>query len=36
MPKDYKRMLQAIEKVQSEGLSGDEALMSAFNANNNA
>jgi glutamate synthase domain-containing protein 3 len=33
MPKDYKRMLEAIEKVQKTGLSGDEALMAAFEEN---
>ncbi|MEZ0535780.1 glutamate synthase large subunit [Caldicellulosiruptoraceae bacterium PP1] len=34
MPRDYKRMLQAIKKVQEQGLSGEEALMAAFEANN--
>ena len=34
MPRDYKRMLQAIKKVEEEGLSGEEALMAAFEANN--
>jgi glutamate synthase (ferredoxin) len=33
MPKDYKRMLEALERVQEEGLSGDEALMAAFEEN---
>ena len=33
MPKDYKRMLEAIRKVQKSGLSGDEALMAAFEEN---
>ncbi len=33
MPKDYKRMLEAIKKVQKTGLSGDEALMAAFEEN---
>ncbi len=33
MPKDYKRMLEAIRKVQKTGLSGDEALMAAFEEN---
>ncbi len=33
MPKDYKRMLEAIERVQESGLSGDEALMAAFEKN---
>ena len=33
MPKDYKRMLSAIKSVEEKGLSGDEALMAAFEAN---
>jgi glutamate synthase (ferredoxin) len=33
MPKDYKRVLQAIKKAQQDGLSGDEALNAAFEAN---
>ena len=33
MPKDYKRMLEAIEHVQESGLSGEEALMAAFEKN---
>ncbi|MEM7008395.1 MAG: glutamate synthase large subunit [Thermodesulfobacteriota bacterium] len=33
MPKDYKRMLGAIERVEQKGLSGDEALMAAFEEN---
>jgi glutamate synthase (ferredoxin) len=33
MPKDYKRMLEAIERVQETGLSGEEALMAAFEEN---
>jgi glutamate synthase (ferredoxin) len=33
MPKDYKRMLEAIKKVQKTGLSGEEALMAAFEEN---
>ncbi len=33
MPKDYKRVLQAIQKAQQSGLSGDEALTAAFEAN---
>ncbi len=33
MPKDYKRVLQAIKKAQEDGLSGDEALTAAFEAN---
>ena len=33
MPKDYKRVLQALERVKSAGLSGDEAIMAAFEEN---
>jgi glutamate synthase (ferredoxin) len=33
MPKDYKRVLQAIKQALAEGLSGDEALTAAFEAN---
>jgi glutamate synthase (ferredoxin) len=33
MPKDYKRMLQAIKRVTATGLGGDEALMAAFEEN---
>jgi glutamate synthase (ferredoxin) len=33
MPQDYKRVLQAIQKALEEGLSGDEALDAAFEAN---
>jgi glutamate synthase (ferredoxin) len=33
MPKDYKRMLQAIATAEQAGLSGDEAVMAAFEAN---
>jgi glutamate synthase (ferredoxin) len=33
MPKDYKRVLQAIKKAEQDGLSGDEALNAAFEAN---
>lgn len=33
MPKDYKRMLQAIKRVKEAGLSGEEAIMAAFEAN---
>jgi glutamate synthase (ferredoxin) len=35
MPKDYKRMLQAFEQVESTGLSGEEAVMTAFEMNKN-
>jgi glutamate synthase domain-containing protein 3 len=33
IPKDYKRMLQAIKNMQSAGLTGDEAMMAAFYEN---
>ena len=32
-PKDYKRMLEAISRVTAAGLSGEEALMAAFEEN---
>ena len=33
LPKDYKRMLACIDKAQAQGLTGDEAIMSAFEEN---
>jgi glutamate synthase domain-containing protein 2/glutamate synthase domain-containing protein 1/glutamate synthase domain-containing protein 3 len=33
MPKDYKRVLQSLKKVQEQGLGGDEAIMAAFEEN---
>jgi glutamate synthase (ferredoxin) len=33
MPKDYKRMLQAIQNAEQAGLSGEQAVMAAFEAN---
>ncbi|WP_199306963.1 glutamate synthase large subunit [Alkalinema sp. FACHB-956] len=33
MPKDYKRVLQAIAAAMADGLTGDEALAAAFEAN---
>ena len=33
MPKDYKRMLACIERVHEQGLTGDEAIMAAFEEN---
>jgi glutamate synthase (NADPH/NADH) large chain len=33
IPKDYKRMLEAIEEAHSNGLAGDEAMMAAFEKN---
>jgi glutamate synthase (ferredoxin) len=33
IPKDFKRMMQAIEDVKRSGLSGEEALLAAFTAN---
>ncbi len=34
MPRDFKRMRESIRKVREEGLSGEAALMAAFQANN--
>jgi glutamate synthase (ferredoxin) len=33
MPKDYARVLKALEKVKASGLTGDEAAMAAFEEN---
>jgi glutamate synthase (ferredoxin) len=33
MPKDYKRVLESMKRVQQSGLSGDEAVMAAFEEN---
>ncbi|MBM3846359.1 MAG: glutamate synthase large subunit, partial [Verrucomicrobia bacterium] len=33
LPKDYKRMLEALKRVKESGLSGEEAIMAAFEAN---
>ncbi|MBV9848716.1 MAG: glutamate synthase subunit alpha, partial [Armatimonadetes bacterium] len=33
LPRDYKRMLQAIRRVEESGLSGEEALLAAFEEN---
>ena len=33
MPKDYKRVLTAFAEVAAQGLSGDEAVMAAFESN---
>jgi glutamate synthase (ferredoxin) len=35
IPKDYKRMLEIFAEVEAAGLSGDEALMAAFERNKN-
>ncbi len=35
MPKDYRRMLEALQKAESQGLVGEEAVMAAFEANKN-
>ena len=35
MPKDYRRVLEALQEAESQGLVGDEALMAAFEANKN-
>jgi len=33
LPKDYKRVLQALKRVQDAGLSGEDAIMAAFEEN---
>jgi len=33
IPKDYKNVLLAMAKVESQGLTGDEAVMAAFEEN---
>jgi glutamate synthase (ferredoxin) len=33
MPKDYKRVLQSMKKVEETGLTGDQAIMAAFEEN---
>lgn len=33
IPKDYKRVLQSLERVKSSGLSGEQAIMAAFEEN---
>jgi glutamate synthase (ferredoxin) len=33
LPKDYKRVLQAVKRVMAAGLSGEEAIMAAFEEN---
>jgi glutamate synthase (ferredoxin) len=35
VPKDYRRVLEALQEAESKGLVGDEALMAAFEANKN-
>ncbi|MBM7855370.1 glutamate synthase (ferredoxin) [Desulfohalotomaculum tongense] len=35
IPKDYKRMMEAIERAYKMGLSGEEAIMTAFEENKN-
>lgn len=35
LPTDYRRMLEAIAEVEAEGLSGEEALIVAFDRNKN-
>jgi glutamate synthase (ferredoxin) len=35
MPKDYKRMLEALRRAESDGLVGETAIMAAFEANKN-
>ncbi|HTL18559.1 MAG TPA: glutamate synthase large subunit, partial [Patescibacteria group bacterium] len=33
MPKDYKRVLQSLKQIEQSGLSGEQAIMAAFEAN---
>ncbi len=33
LPKDYKRMMEAFAQVQAQGLSGEAAVMAAFESN---
>jgi glutamate synthase (ferredoxin) len=33
LPKDYKRMLACIDRAKAQGLTGDEAIMAAFEEN---
>jgi glutamate synthase (ferredoxin) len=33
MPKDYKRVIEATKRVKAAGLSGEEAVMAAFEQN---
>jgi glutamate synthase (NADPH/NADH) large chain len=33
MPKDYKRMLEKVKEAEAAGLSGEAALIAAFEAN---
>ena len=33
MPKDYKRVLACVRRAHDQGLSGDEAIMAAFEEN---
>jgi glutamate synthase (ferredoxin) len=33
MPRDYKRVLQALQRVQNSGLTGEQAIMAAFEEN---
>ena len=35
MPKDYVRMLEAVQRAEAPGLSGEEAVMVAFEDNKN-
>jgi len=35
MPKDYKRMLECLDRAQKSGLTGEEAIMKAFQENVN-
>jgi glutamate synthase (ferredoxin) len=34
MPYDYQRVLETVKKFEAQGMTGEEALMAAFKANN--
>ena len=36
MPTDYKRVLESLKKVKAQGLTGDEAILAAFEENSRA
>jgi glutamate synthase (ferredoxin) len=33
MPQDYQRVLQSLKRIQESGLSGEQAIMAAFEEN---
>ena len=36
MPTDYKRVLESLQRVKGQGLTGDEAILAAFEENSRA